>query len=159
MQSRARGSALAALLMLAACSSTPPAADQTRDDALTDEDTGPRAGAVESHGDGPSCDEAIAAYESEHGPVGDEGALSPEDEEAMKDVLNRGSYLNSCEVASTASVDICAAIIEGGVVGVTVRVDPAFQNQVDCVASSIRRMEFPSHPQMTQARTSFEPSL
>jgi hypothetical protein len=113
--------------------------------------------AVESHGDGDGCREAVIRYEKENGPAATEA--SDEDRAAIKKQLNEGSYLNTCRVATSASVDICAAIVNGEVTGVTVELDPGLQKEADCVAAAIMGMGFPESTALVEARTSFEPSL
>lgn len=112
---------------------------------------------VVGYGDGPSCEAGRQQW------LGDHSASFQEPPEelvnAIKEQLNRGTYLNDCEVAPSSSVEICAAIAGGEALGVTVTLAPGEQGQADCVAGQIRRMEFSEHDDIAVATTTFEPSL
>src|SRR4030095_14136242 len=110
---------------------------------------------VESNGDGQGCNAAVQAWIEETG--GEAQNPPPEYDEELKKTLSRGTYLNDCRVPPTASVKICAAVLDGTVRGVTVAMDPAEQEHADCVAEAISHMQFTRQPIMALTRTEFEP--
>jgi hypothetical protein len=119
--------------------------------------TGPREEASAS-GRGQSCEDVI----DEQRQRARDGTIESEEPpgehlEEIKGVLNGGDYLNDCDVPATATVDVCAAILEGSAVGVTVLLQPGTTPQAGCVADAIRRMSFPHHDLVSVARTSFAP--
>jgi len=117
----------------------------------------PRLEAVEGMGSGPGCEDGRTAWLDEHEPPDEE---PPEEHAtAIKEQLNRGTYLNDCNIESSAAVEICAAIAEGQVAGVTVSLDPGSVQQADCVAEKVREMSYPEHPELVVARTAFAPTL
>ena len=109
------------------------------------------------YGDGPSCEDGRSEWLSANAARAEE---PPEEQvEAIKERLNRGTYLNDCEVAASSSVEICAAIAAGEAVGVTVTLAPGEQGQADCVAGHIRRISFSEHDDLAVATTTFKPAL
>ena len=71
------------------------------------------------------------------------------------DVLNDGTYLRGCSVPARSSIAICAAIVHGKALGVTVRTTPASVRLGDCIALAVRALEFPNRSQMDITRTTF----
>jgi hypothetical protein len=69
--------------------------------------------------------------------------------------LAHGTYLNECEVAEDAHVSVCAAVMEGKAVGVTVAMSPSDPDKERCVAGRIRDITFPAHTSLRVVRTSF----
>lgn len=53
------------------------------------------------------------------------------------------------------SVEICVAVRQGRVLGVTVGTDPGSSSIQSCVARAVRGLSFPSHPRMDVTRTRF----
>lgn len=118
---------------------------------------GPRPGGGGNYpvlGGGMSCEAAQSRYVEEY-KIG--GGNGPADltAGAYGAVLNRGSYLNSCGVPSSMSVNICAAVQNGRAVGVTVTTDPPNPGIASCVAGQVRGLPFPSHPRLDVTRTTF----
>jgi hypothetical protein len=111
---------------------------------------------VESNGSGSGCTAAVDAWIAESG--GESQNPSKEYDEELQKALNRGTYLNQCSVPASTDVQICAAVLDGTVRGVTISLDPAEQSQADCVAAAVERMEFTSQHIMSLTRTRFEPS-
>jgi hypothetical protein len=72
-------------------------------------------------------------------------------------ILNRGSYFSHCPVPGSMGVNICAAVQNGRAVGVTVTTTPRNRAAEACVAASVRRITFPSHPKLDVTRTAFAP--
>ncbi len=100
---------------------------------------------------GMSCEAARAKY------VEDYDKASPPDLSAgaYGSVLNKGTYLNSCGVPSSMSVNICAAVQNGRAVGVTVTTNPPNKGISSCVANAVRALSFPSHPRLDVTNTTF----
>lgn len=102
----------------------------------------------------PSCESVIASN------VDDASAKGPKDLSAADfgRVLDEGSYLGPCEVPTDMAVEVCAAVKEGKAVGVTVTTKPSDRAVADCVAAQVASLEFPSHPKLDVARTTFAPA-
>ncbi|EYF07610.1 hypothetical protein [Chondromyces apiculatus] len=105
-------------------------------------------------GGGMSCEAAQARYVEEY-KMGSSGTPADLTAGAYGAVLNKGSYLNSCGVPSSMSVNICAAVQNGRAVGVTVSTNPSNPGIASCVAGQIRGIGFPSHPRLDVTRTTF----
>lgn len=103
---------------------------------------------------GGSCEGAAAKYSEEYKIGGNNG---PPDltAGAYGAVLNKGTYLNSCGVPSSTSVNVCVAVQNGRAVGVTVSTDPPSPGLNSCIAGAVRSLGFPSHPRLDITRTSF----
>jgi hypothetical protein len=113
---------------------------------------------VSSSGSGRRCEEVIDEQRRKAQNDGVSTEEPPEDHaEEIKAVLNQGNYLGSCSVPPSATVEVCAAILDGQAVGVTVNVDPGTESQASCVADAVRRMSFPEHELVSVARTEFLP--
>lgn len=98
-----------------------------------------------------SCEQAVADYVQR---VSD--APPPDDNAGSSAaILNRGSYFEHCGVPNSTGIDICAAILEGRAVGVTVRTTPVSAANAVCIAESVLRLTFPSNARMDVARTRF----
>jgi hypothetical protein len=119
----------------------------------------PAAAEVTSNAGGPSCESALRAHLAEQHPGKESDDEDPPVDAwlaaAGKQVLNRGTYLNTCGVASSSEVRVCAAVHEGKARGVTVFMTGARAKQADCVAGAVREMMFPSDPTMAIFRTTF----
>ncbi|MGK3993657.1 hypothetical protein [Sorangium sp. So ce1024] len=111
-------------------------------------------GSYPSLGGGMSCEAAQARYVEEY-KLGNNG---PPDltAGAYGNVLNRGTYLNACNVPSSMEVNVCAAVQNGRAVGVTVTTNPSNPTVASCISRQIRGMSFPSHPRLDVARTTFK---
>jgi eukaryotic-like serine/threonine-protein kinase len=79
--------------------------------------------------------------------------------DGVKEALNRGTYLNRCQIGASSAVEVCAAIVNGEVLGVTVTIDPGRAAEADCVAGEVKQMTYPQSPSLIRAATTFEPSL
>jgi len=102
---------------------------------------------------GMSCEAAQARYVEEYKM----GSDTPPDltAGAYSSVLGRGTYLNACNVPSSMTVNVCAAVQNGRAVGVTVTTSPSNPGVASCVAGQVRGMSFPAHPRLDVARTTF----
>lgn len=106
--------------------------------------------------DFPTCDDARDTYVESYEPSGNG---DPPDLKADQfgAILNRGTYLDACGVASSSEVYVCAAVIDGQTVGVTIELDPFDQRTVNCLVEALRSMSFPAHPKLDVAHTRFRP--
>ena len=99
-----------------------------------------------------SCEAALDAYNAQ-GHV--EGGQADITAAQYGQVLNHGAYFSQCQVPASMSVEICAAVQKGRAVGVTVVTRPTDATKASCVASAVRELRFPSHPQLDIVRTRF----
>lgn len=76
-------------------------------------------------------------------------------EKAYGDVLNKGTYLNTCNAPASMAVTICAAVINGKAEGVTVTTTPHDSEVGSCIAKSIIEMSFPVSPKLDITKTTF----
>ena len=104
--------------------------------------------------DGETCEEASAANveEIDMRASGAAPDLSAADFAA---VLNKGTYLATCEVPETSRAQVCVAVRNGAPVGVTVALDPANADLERCVSREIRTLTFASHPKLDVVRVKF----
>jgi hypothetical protein len=100
---------------------------------------------------GLSCEGARARYVEDY----DKSAPPDLSANAYGNVLNKGTYLNSCGVPSSMSVTICAAVQNGRAVGVTVTTNPANKGIASCISGAVRGLSFPSHPRLDVTTTTF----
>ena len=112
----------------------------------------PGGGSYPVLGGGMSCEGAQAKYVEEIKMSGGQADLTAGQ---FGNVLNRGSYMTSCNVPSSMEVNICAAVQNGRAVGVTVSTSPPNGGVSSCVASHVRGLSFPSNPKLDIARTRF----
>lgn len=105
-------------------------------------------------GGAPTCEQAVEDYIRSF-DVGD--APPPGDSTAGQygAVLNRGTYFKHCAIPDTTGIDICAAVLDGRVVGVTVRTSPVAPARADCIATAVLQLAFPANVRMEVARTRF----
>ncbi len=102
----------------------------------------------------PSCERAAASF------VDDRTAASGPKDLAAGDfaaVLDNGSYLAPCNVPDSMTVKVCVAVQNGKAVGLTVATEPESSDVASCVRSEVAALEFPSHPKLDVARTTFSP--
>jgi hypothetical protein len=103
------------------------------------------------------CEEASRRYQAQIAKQGAPDAASSLSAADLGAVLNGGAYLAPCQVPDTVGINVCAAIQNGTVVGVTVTTTPAHPEMNRCIAEQVRRLSFPSSPSMDIARTQFAP--
>jgi hypothetical protein len=105
---------------------------------------------------GQSCEAAQGAYVEEM-KIGQRGQADITAGQYGA-ILNSGSYIAGCGVPDSMSVNICAAVQNGKAVGVTVTTSPPNGRVASCINSSVRRLNFPSHPKLDVTRTTFAPA-
>jgi hypothetical protein len=101
----------------------------------------------------PTCERAVEEYrrafrDSEPPPI-----TSTADQYGA--ILNQGSYFQHCAIPETSGIEICAAVLDAQVVGLTVRVWPTAPSLADCVAAAVIQLTFPPSARMVVAQTWF----
>jgi hypothetical protein len=112
----------------------------------------PRAGSL------PSCESAAAAA-SETIDLGAARGAPDLTRNAFAAVLENGAYLAHCAIPERAALEICAAVQEGRVVGVSVVTEPRNPAISACVRRAVAALHFPQSSRLDVTRTRFEPSL
>jgi hypothetical protein len=103
----------------------------------------------------PSC-EAVVAASSQDVDFGGRARTPDLSDEAFSRVLNHGGYLSGCSIPDRTALDICVAVQEGRVRGVSVQAHPANSRVSACVAAAAARLRFPHSPRLDVARTHFD---
>jgi hypothetical protein len=103
----------------------------------------------------PSC-ESVAA--SANQTIDLEAAPAAPDltRDAFASVLENGAYLARCAIPSRTALEICAAIRDGKVVGVSVRSEPQSPAVNACVRRAVAGLRFARSPRLDVTRTRFE---
>ena len=101
-------------------------------------------------GGGKSCEQAQEEY-----VAGNQSEGASTSAGSYGAVLNRGSYFKHCGVPDSTAIDICAAVLDGRAVGVTVRTSPADKGPADCIAEAVLGLSFPKNSKMDVTRTTF----
>ncbi|MBI5532980.1 MAG: hypothetical protein HY898_09710 [Deltaproteobacteria bacterium] len=70
-------------------------------------------------------------------------------------VLNDGKFLDACQVPNDTKVNVCAAVKNGQVIGVTIATLPSDPELEQCIAKQVRGLSFPSNPKLDIVRTEF----
>jgi len=78
--------------------------------------------------------------------------------DAYASVLDRGTYLASCDVPTDTALELCVAVQDGRAIGVTVTAAPGNARVVACVRRALSRLVFPVSARMDVARTHFAPT-
>lgn len=114
----------------------------------------PRRDATTSGRELPSCEAAIASATQELDfSQGNRTADLPS--QAIAAVLENGSWLSTCQVPSTTTLDVCVAIRAGAVVGASVSSSPRDPVLSACVRGRAAGLRFPFSPHLDLARTRF----
>lgn len=109
----------------------------------------PRAGSL------PSC-ESAAATANQTIEVGSARGTPDLTRDAFASVLEHGAYLIPCALPPRTSVDICAAVQNGNVVGVTVTTEPRDARINACVRRAVTALRFPRSSGLDVTRTRFD---
>lgn len=104
----------------------------------------------------PSCERAVADYVEDR----TSGAAPQRDLGSSEygEVLNNGTFLNRCGVPDSTKVVVCVAVQNGKAVGATVSSEPNSDEINRCVRNEVAVLEYPSHPKMDLAKTTFAPA-
>lgn len=102
----------------------------------------------------PSCEAAAA---SAHETIDFGAARGAPDltRDAFAAVLENGAYLRACAIPTNVSIEICAAVRGGNVVGVSVASEPHRPAVTACVRNAVSRLRFPQSPRLDITRTRF----
>jgi hypothetical protein len=83
------------------------------------------------------------------------GKEKENDVSAYAAVLNQGAYLNECNTPPTSAVKVCAAIMGGHAIAVSITVSPGDEEGATCIAKKIQALSFPSSPRLDVTNTTF----
>jgi hypothetical protein len=103
----------------------------------------------------PSCESAAASANETLDMRAARGAPDLS-REALAAVLENGAYLARCDVPAGTALDICAAVQDGKVVGVTVSSAPRNPAINACVRRAVAALRFPSSARLDTTRTRFD---
>lgn len=103
----------------------------------------------------PSC-ESAAATANQTIAIGSARGAPDLTRGAFASVLEHGGYLAPCSIPPRMAVEICAAVQDGAVVGVTVTTEPRDSAINGCVRRAVTKLRFPRSPQLDVTRTRFE---
>jgi hypothetical protein len=103
----------------------------------------------------PSC-ESAAASANEVMEFGADRGAPDLTRDAFASVLENGAYLARCAVPATTALEICAAVQDGRVVGVSVVTQPRNPALGACVRGAVAALRFPHSARLDVTRTRFE---
>jgi hypothetical protein len=103
----------------------------------------------------PSC-ESAAATANQTIDVGSARGAPDLTRDAFAGVLEHGAYLTPCSIPPRIALEICAAVQNGNVVGVTVTTEPRDPAINACVRRAVGTLRFPRNSQLDVTRTRFE---
>jgi hypothetical protein len=103
----------------------------------------------------PSCESAAAAANETLDLRGPRGAPDLT-RDAFASVLENGAYLARCSIPASTALDICAAVQDGKVVGVSVSTQPRSAAVISCVRRAVASLRFPRNARLDVTRTRFE---
>jgi hypothetical protein len=104
----------------------------------------------------PSCDAVVAGANQEIDLRSSRQAAPDLSRDALAGVLENGAYLTACGVPDRTSLDICVAVQEGKVKGVTVVTRPTDARLAACVRKAVARLRFPYGSRLDVTRTRFD---
>jgi hypothetical protein len=103
--------------------------------------------------DGLTCEE-VRDKNVEEVAIG--AATGPDlSEKELGAVLNDGKFLAACQVPNDTKVNVCAAVKNGEVLGVTIATLPSDPDLEQCIAKQVRALSFPSNPKLDVVRTEY----
>jgi len=103
----------------------------------------------------PSCESAAASANQAIDLRGAPGAPDLT-RGAFASVLENGAYLGACSIPARTAVEICAAVQDGKVVGVSASTEPRSPAINACVRRAVAALRFPSNARLDITRTRFE---
>jgi hypothetical protein len=103
----------------------------------------------------PSC-ETAAASANQTVELGAAAAAPDLPREAFAAVLDNGAYLARCGLPPRTTLDICAAVEDGKVVGVSASSEPRNPALNACVRRAVAGLRFPKSPRLDVTRTRFD---
>ena len=105
----------------------------------------------------PSC-ESAAASANQSIDLGAGRGAPDLTRDAFASVLDHGAYLDGCAIPARTSLQICAAVQNGRVVGVSVTAEPRDAGISACVRRAVGALRFPQNARLDVTRTRFEAS-
>jgi hypothetical protein len=130
--------------------------DPPREISASSTPRNPRNDGYDTGGALPSCD-AVVAGESQEIDLRSSRQAAPDlSREALAGVLENGAYLTACGVPDRTTLDICVAVQEGKVKGVTVVTRPTDAALATCVRRAVARLRFPYGRRLDITRTRFD---
>jgi hypothetical protein len=133
-----------------------PPADTPRELSASSAPRNPRNDGNDSAGALPSCEAVVAGANQEIDLRSSRQAAPDLSRDALARVLDNGAYLTACGVPDRTTLDICVAVQEGKVKGVTVVTRPTDAALATCVRKAVARLRFPYGARMDIARTRFD---
>ena len=103
----------------------------------------------------PSC-ESAAATANQSIDLGSARGAPDLTRDAFAGVLEHGTYLTRCAIPARSALEICAAVRDGAVVGVTVTTEPRNPAINACVRRAVSTLRFPRNSQLDITRTRFD---
>jgi hypothetical protein len=103
----------------------------------------------------PSCESVVAAA-NETMDLGSTLGAPDLTRGAFAAVLENGRYLARCAVPARTQLEICAAVREGRVVGVSATTEPRSPEINACVRSAVAALRFPVNSRLDVTHTRFE---
>jgi hypothetical protein len=103
----------------------------------------------------PSC-EAAAATANQSIDLGSARGAPDLTRDAFAGVLEHGAYLTRCAIPPRTALEVCAAVRDGAVVGVTVTTEPRDAAINACVRRAVTALRFPRSSQLDITRTRFD---
>jgi hypothetical protein len=103
----------------------------------------------------PSCESAAAAG-NQSIDLRAAGGAPDLTRDAFAAILENGAYLGACAVPARTALEICAAVRDGKVVGVTVTTAPRDPAISACVRRAVAALHFPRNASLDVTRTRFE---
>jgi hypothetical protein len=115
-----------------------------------------RNDASDTGGSLPSCEVVIAGANEEVDLRSSRHDAPDLSRDALAAVLENGAYLTACGVPDRTTLDICVAVQEGKVKGVTVVTRPTDAALATCVRKAVARLRFPYGSRVDITRTRFD---
>jgi hypothetical protein len=76
--------------------------------------------------------------------------------DAFAAVLENGAYLARCAIPARTALEICAAVRDGKVIGVSVRAEPHDSAISACLRGAVAALRFPRSARLDVTRTRFQ---
>lgn len=104
----------------------------------------------------PSCESAAASANQSIDLRGG-GRRAPDlTRDAFASLLENGTYLAACSIPDRIALEICAAVQDGKVIGVSVTTEPRNATISACVRRAVAALRFPNSARVDVTRTRFE---
>jgi hypothetical protein len=87
--------------------------------------------------------------------MGKKGSKPDLTKEQLGKPMQNSTFMGSCGLADSANADICAAVKNGKVLGVSVKVTPSNNKVAACIDKATRRLSFPSSDKLDVVKQHF----